>query len=93
MAEDDEEAQEEQIRDLLERAVERFRAARGSSMKLRAAIEQYLEDGDALDCSPFELRDYFDISSPGLVEEAGYLADEQQHASELFDSVSAARYG
>lgn len=93
MTDDEDDALEQQLDELLERAVKRFRAARGSDAKLRVAIERYLEEGDALDRSPLELRDYFDISSPGLVEQAGYAADELTHAIELFDSVSEARYG
>ena len=78
--------------ELLQRAVARFRAARGDAKALEAAIERYLEEGDSLQMSPYELRDYFDISSPGLLEKAGFALSELESGSEIFDKVSKARY-
>ncbi len=78
--------------DLLSKAIDRFRDARGSREKIKKAIEQYLEEGDAIEMSPLELRDYFDISSPGLPEKAGFSLQELDEASELFTEVSSARY-
>ena len=81
------------IDDLLARMVARLRDAHGNPAKVKSAIEQYLQEGDALEMSPLELRDYFDISSPGLPETAGFTSSESNEASELFDEVGSARYG
>ena len=62
-------------------------------MRVRAAIEAYLEEGDAREMSPLELRDQYDISSPGLAEDAGYTEEEQASARRTYDAVANARYG
>ena len=79
--------------DLLRRAVDRLMRARGSTSEIRAAIDLYLAEGDSQHRSPLELRDYFDISYPGLAQKAGYTESEQEEASQLFDEVSKERYG
>ena len=69
---------------LLDETVERLRLARGDLPRQRAAIRGYLSEGSAAGRSPLEFWDYFDISSPGLPESAGYDAAEIEGAAELF---------
>ena len=78
---------------LLANAVIWLSEARGDPAKVEAAIARYLEEGDALELSPYELRDYFDISSPSLPEQADYSPEEQEAAAEIFTRVSKKRYG
>jgi len=82
------EPEDTEIEDLLRRAVDRLMRARGSTSEIRAAIDLYLAEGDSQHRSPLELRDYFDISCPGLAQKAGYTESEQEEASQLFDEVS-----
>ena len=85
--------EEAELDGLLRRAVDRLIRARGNTPEIRAAIALYLAEGDSQERSPLELRDYFDISWPGLVGKAGYTETEQDEASQLFDEVSEERYG
>ncbi len=87
------EPEDAEIEGLLRRAVDRLMRARGSISEIRAAIHLYLAEGDSQNRSPLELRDYFDISYPGLAQKAGYTESEQEEASQLFDEVSEERYG
>ena len=80
------------IDELLEETVESLKSARGKPAEIKATIAEYLERGDALEMSPMELRDYFDISDPGLHEQAGFSEEECEQASEVFTEVSDARY-
>ncbi len=77
---------------LISQATEMLRSARGDASKIKLAIQVYLTGGDALEMSPLELRDYFDISSPGMLEEAGYNEEEMEEAAAIFEEVSSARY-
>jgi hypothetical protein len=86
-------AEDDPVDTLLINAVSWLSAARGDATKVETAIERYLKEGDALDLSPYELRDYFDISSPTLPEQAQYSQEEQAAASALFTRVSRKRYG
>jgi hypothetical protein len=86
-------AEDDPVDTLLINAVSWLSAARGNAAKVEAAIERYLKEGDALDLSPYELRDYFDISSPTLPEQAQYSQEEQEAASAIFTRVSRRRYG
>ncbi|MFN0057764.1 MAG: hypothetical protein ACKVX7_04840 [Planctomycetota bacterium] len=85
--------EEQQLDEFLNRIVDQLRRARGNSAEIRAVIGAYLEEGDSLEMSPLELQDYFDISSPGLAEQAGYGQAGQAEASLFFGQVSEQRYG
>ena len=78
---------------LLANAVVWLREARGDVTRVKAVVERYLKEGDALELSPYELRDYFDISTPTLTEQAQYSGEEQAEASAIFTRVSRKRYG
>ncbi|MEM1034509.1 MAG: hypothetical protein AAGN82_29495 [Myxococcota bacterium] len=53
------------------------------------AIQAYLTTGGELGCSPLELRDYFDISTPSLPEQAGYSKTLERKVAALYESASA----
>src|SRR5262245_51766257 len=55
---------------------ERLQAAHGERPAIIAAIERFLDFGDAGEYSPAELWDYFCISSPTIPALAGYDATE-----------------
>lgn len=91
--ENEEDEEHNRVRDaILTRAVARFKIARENSAELKSAITAYLEEGDKHAKSPMELRDYFDISSPGLLEDAGYNETEIEEASALFETIAEIRY-
>jgi hypothetical protein len=76
----------------LSRTVNALKAARKDPGKLEAAITKYLEEGDAIGCSPSELWDYFGISTPSLPAKAHFTKREDDHAAKLFEQLSTARY-
>jgi hypothetical protein len=45
-------------------------------------------DGSALHLSPFDLWDYFAISSPGIPEKAGFDEPQSQRAVEMFSALA-----
>ncbi len=86
-------SEQQKLRLFLTKTIEALRAAQGDSDAVKSALERYMAEGDAAGMSPYELRDYFDISSPGLAEKAGYGKQEAAEATKIFDKVSKARYG
>jgi hypothetical protein len=92
MTDDDGDFDDLDIDSFLEKHVAQFRAARADTAKLAQAINAYLDEGEELELSPHELRDYFDISSPGLLESAGFSDSEIERGGELFEKLSAERY-
>ena len=85
--------EEQDIDPFLGRTVRRLRDTKGNDSELHSTIELYLTEGSALEVSPSELWDYFDVSSPGLPEEAGFSPDEQKRAVEMFSRQSSERFG
>ena len=78
---------------LLEKHTKRLRQARGNDKKVRVAIAAYLKEGDELLRSPYELRDYFDISSPGMVGKAGFNKQERERAAKIFEHEGRRLFG
>jgi hypothetical protein len=77
----------------LKRTIVRFSAARSDWKAVETAIKRYLEEGDALEMPPYELHDYFHISSLGLLQQAGFANTEVEDGSEVFNAVVSERYG
>ena len=88
----EEERERRALSQFLKATVKALREARGNTTKLTAAIDQYLEQGTLLECSPLELWDHFAISSPGLPEKAGYKRAEVEAAEKLFEKRSKKRF-
>ncbi len=74
---------------LRERAISELRAARGQTPLLRDAILSYLQEGYRLGLSPSELTDGFCVSTPNVIEAAGYKDDVGDEVAALFDVVHA----
>jgi hypothetical protein len=72
---------------------ERLRAAEGGRPAIIAAIERFLDFGDAGEYSPAELWDYFCISSPTIPAMAGYDAVAEDRIIRIFSTCTHARYG
>jgi hypothetical protein len=72
---------------------ERLRAAHGDRAAIVAAIERYLDFGDAGEYSPFELWDHFCISSPSVPALAGCDAVAEDRVTRIFSTCTNARYG
>jgi hypothetical protein len=67
--------------------------AKGNPTKIRAAIRQYINQGNKLIHSPMILWDYFAISSPGIPEQAGFSTEETEEAIAIFGDLSDAKFG
>ncbi len=75
------------IAELQARATANLRAAGGRSDALRDAILSYLQEGYQLDLGPSELTDFFCVSTPNIVEEAGYIGAAGDAVVALFDEL------
>ena len=78
---------------LLDDTVARLKAADGDRESIEAAIRRYIERGDKLGASPYDLWDFFAISSPGIPERAGYCEAECEQMVGVFDRLSKERFG
>jgi hypothetical protein len=78
---------------LVEDTVARLKAADGDREGIEAAIRRYIERGDKFGASPYDLWDFFAISSPGIPERAGYCGAEGERMVAVFDRLSTERFG
>ena len=83
---------ERRMTSFLSRTVKALKAARNDPGKLATAITKYLEEGDAIGCSPSELWDYFGISTPSLPAKARFTKQEEERAIKLFAQLTKERY-
>ena len=72
---------------------DRIRAADGDRAGIVAAIEAFLDFGDAGDYSPSALWDYFSMSAPTVPEMAGCDAAAEDRVVRIFSTCTHARYG
>jgi hypothetical protein len=72
---------------------DRLRAANGVRVAIVAAIERFLDFGDAGEYSPAELWDHFATSSPTVPELAGCDAAAEDMVIRIFSTCTNARYG
>jgi hypothetical protein len=75
------------ITELQATAVATLRAAGGRPDLVRDAILSYLRDGYRLDLSPSELTDFFCVSTPNIVEAAGYTDAGGDAIVALYDEL------
>ena len=68
-------------------AIDSLRSANGDPLLLRAAIRSYLVQGHTLGLGPSELTDYFCVSTPSIVESAGFTGDSIFELVALFDQI------
>ena len=76
---------------LVDDTVARLKAADGDREGIEAAIRRYIGRGDKLGASPYDLWDFFAISSPGIPERAGYCPAECEQIVMVFDRLSKER--
>lgn len=81
------------FRRLADDIVARLRAADGDWEGIEAAVRRYVERGDKLGASPYDLWDTFAISSPGIPERAGYCGHDCERIVATFDRLSRERFG
>jgi hypothetical protein len=81
------------FRRLCDDTVARLRAADGDRERIESAIRHYIERGDKLGASPYDLWDFFAISAPGIPERAGYCGYESENMVEVFVRLSKERFG
>ena len=75
------------FRRLVDDVIARLQAADGDCEGIEAAV-RYIERGDKLGASPYDLWDFFAISSPGIPERAGYCWAECEQMVAVFDRLS-----
>ena len=75
------------IRELRARAAIDLRAARGSDDSILNSIISYLREGYRLGLSEAELTDFFCVSTPNILEQAGYTDTEGDTVAALFDEL------
>jgi hypothetical protein len=78
---------------LVSDTVGRLKAAEGDPEAVEASILRYIEQGDKLGASPYDLWDFFAISSPGIPERAGYRGIEGKQMTTVFERLSEQRFG
>jgi hypothetical protein len=76
-----------QVAELQARAANNLRAAHGRAEPLRDAILSYLHDGYQLGLSAAELTDFFCVSTPNIVEDAGCMDAGGDAVVALFDEL------
>ncbi len=81
-----------QIERWLQRTVTALEGAKGDPGALEGVLERYLEEGEALGISPYGMRDFFDISHPGLGDRAGLGGEALEALRVLYDEVSQRRW-
>jgi hypothetical protein len=84
--------EEKAFRAFLARTTRALKSARHDENELVTAITTYLEEGDALGCSPAELWDHFAVSTPSLPERARLTQAQAALARQLFERLTKQRY-
>jgi hypothetical protein len=76
------------FRELVGQTVSRLREADGDPAKVRTAIRRYLNQGTRLGMSPLVLWDYFAVSHPGIVGQAGYSGTRKDAVMAEFERIT-----
>lgn len=78
---------------LRDETVARLKAADGDRERIDSAIRRYIDRGGKLGASPYDLWDFFAISSPGIPERAGCCGYESDQMVAVFERLSKERFG
>lgn len=73
---------------LEDEAAKDLKQAKGTEFMMRAAIQRYLETGYGAHLSSGELVDFFCVSTPSVLDKAGYSDDEIDFAVKLYDEIN-----
>ena len=75
------------IAELQTKTIANLRAADGRPESIHLAISTYLREGYRLALTPSELTDLFCVSTPNIMESAGYVDAAAEAVVSLFDTV------
>jgi hypothetical protein len=78
---------------LVNETVARLKAADGDRERIEDSIRRYIERGDKLGAPPYDLWDFFSISTPGIPELAGYCGAESEQMEAVFARVTKEQFG
>jgi hypothetical protein len=81
-----------EVNHLLDETIAHLKEAKGDDLLTAEAIRRYIEQGEVIELSPLELRDYFAISHPGLPMRAGYAEHAIERIDAIFSSLMEERY-
>jgi len=70
-----------------------LRQAKGDKDAIIAAITTYLETGYNALLSSGELVDFFCVSTPSILDKAGYSEEEAEEAIRLYDEINPGLFG
>ncbi|MGH9769266.1 MAG: hypothetical protein ACREAB_17720 [Blastocatellia bacterium] len=73
---------------LEDKTADRLRASRGNIEAIKQAIVGYLEKGYSAHLSSGELVDFFCVSTPSILDKAGYYEEEADAAIKLYDEIN-----
>ena len=65
-----------------------LRASRGNIEAIKQAIVDYLETGYSAHLSSGELVDFFCVSTPSILDKAGYYEEDADAAVKHYDEIS-----
>lgn len=65
-----------------------LKQAKGNVPAMRVAIQRYLETGYGAHLSSGELVDFFCVSTPSILDLAGYSDEEADLAVKLYDEIN-----
>lgn len=65
-----------------------LRAAKGDKVALTNAIKQYLETGYKSRLSAQEMVDFFCVSTPSILDMAGFSEKESEKAIKIYDKLN-----
>lgn len=83
----DNQSNDHPVEELQVRTTVRLREAKRSPESQQSAILVYLREGYRLGLSPSELTDYFCVSTPNIVESAGYTDAAGEALVAFFDDL------
>lgn len=63
-------------------------ASRGNTEAIKQAIVDYLERGYNAHLSSGELADFFGVSTPSILDKAGYDEEDAEAAIRLYDEIN-----
>ena len=76
------------LRKLLAEVAVELRAAAGDEQEQERVIRRYIAEAYPIVLSPLDLWDYFCISSPGVVGNAGYTGPARDSVIDVYERVS-----
>lgn len=73
---------------LEDKTADSLKASRGNTEAIKQAIVNYLERGYSAYLSSGELVDFFCVSTPSILDKAGYYEEEADAVIKLYDEIN-----